>query len=260
MAETGSNIALTGKALDEAKATIKQAILLGDEAIYKTLGQLPSWLDRQMQGLEDTLTLGALRETRRRILVSYQDSVLTWESFKKIAWEAANNGTFDGKTITGQQAVAIVKYIERLVASTQRSLELVVQYAKGTVIWKATGETLSGIVIALGRIGTGLGKLLASLSEAAAGAADVAAKGINWLPWIAGALILGPFVLRSFVAYRKGGAEAAAEAAAADLEAGRAAVGRGARAAWEGGKSLVKRAASGGVLGAKPKRRRRNRA
>lgn len=66
-------------------------------------------------------------------------------------------------------------------------------------------------------------------------------KPFQWLPWIVGALVLGPFILRSFVGYRRGGAEGAAEAAAGELERGRAATGR---AIASGAKAVATRGAS----------------
>ena len=253
MAGIDPNAVLEGKDLAATKENIKKAIALTDEAIYKTLGQLPSWLDRQMQGLEDTLTFRAFRDTRYRILRSYDGSVQNWEVFKKVAWEAANNGTVDGKPMTLKQATVIIGYMQKLVASTQKSIELVAEYAKGTVVWEAVAKTFGDIGKALANIGNAIG----ALAQGASSTVSIIGPA---LPWIVAALVLGPFLLRSFAAYKKGGVTAAAEAAAGELEAGRAAVGRGAKAVWEGGKSLAKRAASGGVLKGAPRRRRAGRA
>lgn len=253
------NTVLTGAALAAAKDSLKKSILLADDAIYKTAGQLPTWFDRSRSLLEDALTFGVFNETRARVLESYNSAVSNWETFKKTAWEAANNGTVEGRPMTLKQATAIAQYIERLVKSVQSSIQTVSDYTRGTVLWKSVGQTFTDVVGGLGNIGVALGKLVSALAAIAGGAADTAAKTVNWLPWIVGALVLGPFVLKSFAAYKRGGAAAAAEAAAADLEAGRAAAGRGARAVWEGGKSLAKRAGSGGVLKGVPRRHRKRR-
>lgn len=250
---------LEGAALDQAKASLKKAILTTDDAIYKTAAQLPNWFDRSRSLLEDALTFGVFKETRERVVESYKTSVSNWETFKKTAWEAANNGTVDGQPMTLKQAKAVAQYMERLVKATQASISTVSDYARGTVLWKSVGKTFEGIITGLANAGKLLGEVVGALGTVAEGAGKTAAIAGNWLPWIVGALVLGPFILRSFAAYKKGGSGAAAEAAASDLEAGREAAGRGAKAVWEGGKSLAKRAASGGVLKGAPRRYRKRR-
>lgn len=250
---------LEGKNLEAAKVAIKAAIEQADIAIYQTANQLPTWLERQMQGMEDTLSLGVFRETRSRILKSYVWNRDNWEVFKNsYAWPAVS-GLVDGKPMTQTQAIAVLKGIQSNVKSVQRSIELVEEYAKGTVIWKSSSAAFGGILQAFAQIGQTLGKLVEAIAALGGGAADTGKIVGGLLPWIIGALLLGPLLLRSFAAYRKGGAGAAADAAAGELEAGRAAAGRGVRAAWEGTKSLAKRAASGGVLKGAPKRHRRRR-
>jgi hypothetical protein len=250
------NAPLAGDALKAAQAKIKEAILAADEAIYKTAGDLPGKLSRAMAGVEDVATLGVLNETRRRIDESYRWNVANWETYKKIAWPAANAGTVDGQIMSAKQAEGVIYGISSNVRGVETAIQTVQDYAKGTIIWKSTGQVFINILSALAGVGKTLNDLGKAAGAIASGAAKTGESIGNWLPWIIGALVLGPLLLRSFAGYKKGGAGGAAEAAAAELESGRRAVGEGARKAWEGGKSLARRAASGGAISGAPRRRR----
>jgi hypothetical protein len=72
---------------------------------------------------------------------------------------------------------------------------------------------------------------LAKLLKAAKSAVDTASGLIQWLPWIAGVLILGPPLIRIGLAGKSGGTRAALRETGSALERGRSAVAAGARRA-----------------------------
>lgn len=257
-ASQGGQPPLTGEQLAKAQASIKEAIRLVDDAVYVQLAnQLPTLWERWKAWTEANLSiigrLADVKATQQRISDGLAQERFLWEALKKnLLWPAANQGRIGEGDFNRAINADEVKW---LLCSAQSTVErygvlvdLADQFSKGSIGFSAVSKLFVAVAERIAKLSSAVGKV-----------ADAGTMVIGWLPWIAGALILGPFLLRSFSAYRRGGASAAADAAASSLEEGRAAVGRGARAAWEGGKSLAKRAASGGVLKGAPRRYRKRR-
>lgn len=257
-AQQGGGAPLAGENLAKAKESLAEAIRRVDRAIYSEMNaQLPTtwerfkaWQEANISVIGQLADIGSLQ---RRLDQSLTDERVTWEAQKKqLLWPAVNAGTIGegaaAHTINEAEYRYLICTMQARVGRLDVLVQLFDQWSKGSVGANAIRAVLSGV-----------GDFLANLGKITFKVVETGAAAANWLPWIVGALVLGPFLLKSFAAYKRGGAGAAAEAAAGELEAGRAAVGRGARAAWEGGKSLAKRAASGGVLKGAPKRHRKRR-
>jgi len=229
---------LTGESLEKAKAVIKDAILIADKVIYDPSTSLNAFWDKYNNLMEDLFTFGALRETKARWFAAYQMSLDNWEAGKKtLFWTAANNGTVDNKPMTDKQAEVMLELIQDNIKSVSNAVTGINLYATGKIIDRAILEYLGAVAKKFKEAGDAVGDLLSGLLK-------VLATVGKFLPWIVGALILGPFLLRTFAGFKRGGAAGAAEEAAGQLERGRSAVASGAR-------SIVTR----GMAGA-PRRRR----
>ena len=236
---------LTGEALAKAQAGLRDSIRIADEAIYSPDTNINSFWDRYNNLIENVLTLGTLTEMKTNVNRSYAKALADWELRKtNVYWPAANHGTFEGEPLTDKQARTMFETIQADIKSVAVAVDTIGAYARGRVLDRAVTDVLGQIAKIFAKAGEAVGAV-------ADGALTVAAVIGKALPLIIGILVLAPFVLRTFSAYRRGGASAAADEAAGQIERGRAAAGR---AVSKGARMALTR----GMAGA-PKRRRRNR-
>lgn len=205
---------LTPEQLKDFSARLKKAIETADAAIYGTARDLPSAWDKVASAFENVLTLGVLTETKANVARSYQFSVNNWESRKKILWSMVGATTFDGQPINERVERAAFAMVQGSIDEVRKAIATVSDYGKGTVLSTAIGDAFGKILSIL----SGAFDTVVTLGKAAVTTA-------SWLPWIIGGAIILPFALRTFSAYKRGGAAAAADEAAGSIERGRSAAG-----------------------------------
>lgn len=194
------------KELADAQAGLKEAIRLADDAIYGAKSQMPSSLNQI---------------TDFRI----NDAVGNWELHKRDFWDAANNGMLAGRSVSPSQMITLLRLVKADIAQVQQRVELARQYT----ITKSLGRAVLDVVGAIAERLNAAAQAVEAIIDALLNAVKATAAAINWLPILIVAAIAVPFVLRVFVAGKKGGTTAAFEAAAGQIERGRS-------AAWEGAK------------------------
>lgn len=210
---------LSPEGLKEFQNALKEAILTADKAIYDTAQQLPSTVNKIDSFLEDVLTFNALSETKKRILAAYSNTVETWELQKKGLWGIVGSGTIEGRPVTEKSVKMAFDVVTTNIRLARDAISNVNQYAKGTVLPVAVGTVFAGFVEVLN---VAL-EAVFSLLKGTVKVIGSAGTALGWLPWIIGGVIVVPFLLRTFSAYKKGGASAAAEEAAGSIERGRSA-------------------------------------
>lgn len=226
---------LTPVETTQLQADLKKAILLSDVAIYGTAKELPTTWDKFTSMVEDLFTFGTLTEVKERVTRLHKTALDNWESRKKILWDVVGTGKFEGQPLNETQREGLFKMVYDSIGETRRAIELVNEYAKGDVLTSAVEDTFGKLTNTLSDSYDSVLELAKGVASVAEGVGTTLKAGGSALPWIIGALLIGPFVIRSFLGYKRGGSAGAAEAAAGELERSRAASGRavasGARAA-----------------------------
>lgn len=239
---------LEGEALAAAKDSIKDAITSTDKVFYGEVGkQLPTawqkwkaWTDAHTI----TGTIIGVGELQQRVTDGMNERFRMWEVAKRdLLWPAANNGQVGQPphSINVDEAQWLLCFTAGLVFDVRKQIDLVNEWNKGNVGDAAIRKTF-------GDIAETLGKLFDAVKALADGVADTAKYAFDWLPWIIGGALILPFALRTFSAYRRGGAAAAADEAAGQIERGRASAGS---AISTGARKLLTR----GVAGVRRRRR-----
>lgn len=229
---------LTPEQVKDFQNRLKQSIEIADKAIYDSAQKLPSLLDAMSSLTEDILTAGYLVETKKNVRRTYDDAIENWELWKKSLWSVVGTGTVEGRPLTVKTAEGLIQMPAKAIKNAQGAVALVNQYAKGDILIGAVGKVFGDIAEILK---VGLDAVMA-VAKGALSVVGTVGKALNWLPWVIGGVIVLPLLLRTFSAYKRGGATAAAEEAAGQIERGRAAAGRAVAA---GARKLATRGMAG---------------
>lgn len=225
---------LEGADLAKAIALVRQAIVEVDQAVYYQYNKGTSVWDDLKIGFENAATLWAFSDIRARVWDQYTSTVQDWELQKRAWIEVLDRGTLaNGSPITVAWCMKAVTQIKKIPERLRQILNIVDEYGRGTVFTnKVLGKMAASASERMNQANEALDALLKALLSILQATASV-------LPWAILVLIFGPFLLRSFVAWRRGGATAAAEAAASSIEAGRANVWEGTKRAASAAKFLI---------------------
>lgn len=169
----------------------------------------------------------------------------TLQSWFGAAREFVTTGAIEGKPATKEQAANLLKGGARFVNDYAQALKTSMQYAPSAIAGRALGNVAERLF--------GIGN---DMFDAAESILTATTTTLKWLPWlIAGAIVI-PFGIKVYLAKKRGGTDAALEAAGSGISAGRE---RAFSAAKRAGsaikKAVVPMSGYRFVAGARPRRR-----
>lgn len=249
-ASKGGEVALQGPDLEVAKKAVRDAILATDEVFYNQIAkQLPTAWQRWKAWTESKGIIGRIAgvgDIQERVTANMNESFRLWETLKNsLLWPVANTGKLGEppETVNKPQVEYLLCRVVLRVEAARKDLALVDEWNKGNVGDAAIRKTF-------GDMAETMNKLFEAVKALIDTVADTAKLTFRWLPWVIGGVIVLPFLFRTFSAYKRGGAAAAADEAAGSIERGRA---RAADAVASGTRKLLTR----GMAGVKRRRNRR---
>ncbi len=204
--------ALTGEALQKAQK------IVSDRSI--DLGQV-------FVGVDGAFSRSFLEnDAQKRAFAVMQD---VKERFRRslfpTALEFTTKGTISGKPATEEQVDAMLRVFGSEIRLYAEAADVYASAAATEVFKTAIAEQTAKAFALANKLAEGVGALV----EGGAETIKRAGQALGWLPWVLGAVIVGPLLFKAFVAYRARGASGAAEAAAGELESARSALARKAK-------------------------------
>lgn len=166
--------------------------------------------DAQVQSLRSKIA-GTTGKYSPQILDQLDTQSYQWDGLRQLVTELVKSGTVGGVAATGDQIVGIVQAIQNQL-NTWASLSRLAGDLGGA-------QSLSDIASSFGAIFVNLAKTLVDLG-------NTGVKTVSYLPWIIGALVLGPPIIAVVIGAMDGGKRGALGAAKSALESGRSRVGR----------------------------------
>lgn len=209
---------LTGQDLVAAQKVVADAAVFTGKTIAEADAEAGAAFQKAKAG----------NDVQQRFYKTGQDiKYLLQNSVYPVAEEFSSKGTILGKPVTSGQIKMLTKVMVDSIANYRSAIE-----------GAASSSSSALLKAALLSMGSKLAEAGNTLWEAVLNFLNGVGKTINaggtllrWLPVIVVALVVGPSLLRTVSSGRKGGASAALDTAAGELESGRNAAGRGVRAA-----------------------------
>jgi hypothetical protein len=206
--------ALTGEALRKAQKTV------ADRSI--DLGQVFVNVDKVFSR--------SVIETapQKRAFAVMQDIK---EQFRRslfpMALEFTTKGTISGVPATKAQVDAMLRVFGSQIRLYAEGADVYASAALTKAFKTAIAEQTAKAFALANKLAEGIGSVI----EGGADVIDKAGKALGWLPWVLGAIVVGPLLLKTFSGYKSGGARGAADAASGELERARGALARKAKLA-----------------------------
>jgi hypothetical protein len=160
----------------------------------------------------------AWTKTQQRFIDVMSNTKQTLTSWYAVAYEISSRGTVSGLPVTTDQADKFLKLGGRLVSTYSEAAQAVAQYAPTQLIKNAIADVAIRLMGIANKLFEGVADIL-----------DTAASSLGWIPWVIGAIVVGPLILKTFSGYKSGGARGAADAAAGELSRARSTLARKAK-------------------------------
>jgi hypothetical protein len=219
--------ALTGEALKQAQQKAGQLAIDMGRAIADIDANLPT----------------ARNQAQRNFLQNMQDQkYMLNNSFYPTVQEFTSRGTIAGNPASKEQIDRLLALGGRIVNTYAEGARYMEQFATTSIAKKALADSAKRALTLGNKLAEGVGALI----EGGAEVIKKTGQALGWLPWVLGAIVVGPLLLKTFSGYKTGGSRGAADAASGELERARGAL-------TSGGKALARRAGLSGT------RRRRSR-
>jgi hypothetical protein len=146
----------------------------------------------------------------RDMYLAAQNMKQTLQSWMETAREFVTKGTISGSTATKEQAANLLKKGAKFVNDYADALKSSMQYAPSAIAGRALGN-VAGRLFGIGN----------DMFDAAESILKASANTLKWLPWLILGAVVIPFGIKVYLAKKRGGTDAALEAAGSGISAGR---------------------------------------